>query len=80
MERKDSYAHEVQEQFGYLNINEWKTLLDEVIGKDNYTFEAKSYLQDGYTSNLKDKIDFYDMNGNTIQLPDSNAIIIIGKK
>lgn len=77
---EDSYAHEVQEQFGYLNVEEWKNLLDETIGKDNYTFEAKSYLQEGYTLNLKDKIDFTDVDNNPIDLPDSNCIIVIGKK
>ena len=74
---KQSYAHEVQEQFGYYTLKDYVAYL-ESIGAT--IVEAKELLEGGYVRNLSKLIDFYDENGQERTYPDSNCIIVAEKK
>ena len=76
---EDSYPLEVQEQFGYLTPTEYIKLI-----KDNLDhckiLVCNAFLQEGYESNLLNKISFYDENMNISKLPNSTCIIVIEKQ
>lgn len=77
---EESYAQEVEEQFGYLTPKEYEGLIKEIIGDKGKIVKFKHYLQDGYTKSLKEKIDFMDENYNEVRLPDSTCLIVIEKE
>jgi cyclopropane fatty-acyl-phospholipid synthase-like methyltransferase len=75
----DSYAHEVNEQFGYFTPNEYIKFFKENF-KDKFKIvECKHFLQEGYEEHLLNKISIYDINGNVVSLPDSTCIIVVEK-
>ena len=76
---EESYAHEVEEQFGYFTPNEYKDFLRETLGNECKIIKCEHYLQEGYSEHLLDKIDFYDDNFNEVELPDSTIVIIVEK-
>lgn len=76
---EESYAQEVQEQFGYFTPSEFKAFISETLGDKAKIIELKHYLQDGYEENLLPKIDIFDENHNPVRLPDSTGIIVIEK-
>ena len=75
---EDSYALEVQEQFGYYTPSEYvKVIADNLKGANIITCNA--FLQEGYEENLLNKISIYDENMNVVKLPNSTCIIVIEK-
>lgn len=74
-----SYPYEVKEQFGYFTPNEYKEAINEIIKDEGEILLFKHYLQEGYTTSLQPKINFYDEKYNKKQLPDSTCFIIISK-
>ena len=75
---KESYALEVQEQFGYFSLNGYKDFIYKNL-KNSKILVATEFLQDGYSEHLLNKISIYDENYNTVSLPNSTAIIVIEK-
>ncbi|MGN4724059.1 class I SAM-dependent methyltransferase [Bacillus cereus group sp. MYBK15-3] len=76
---EESFAHEVQEQFGIYTPNEYKECVKEVFGDKVQIVQAMSYLQDGYTSHLSKQIDFEDESGNAVDLPNSTFFMVLEK-
>ncbi|MGX2958644.1 class I SAM-dependent methyltransferase [Peribacillus sp. JNUCC 23] len=76
---EDSYAHEVQEQFGYFTPEEYKNFVHGLFGNKVKIIQFKHYLQGGYPSNLHSKIDYEDEDGNSVTLPDSTCLMVIEK-
>lgn len=76
---ENSYAHEVNEQFGYFTPNEYINFFKENFKDKFKLLECKHFLQDGYEENLLKKISIYDIDGNVVRLPDSTCIIVVKK-
>lgn len=76
----DSYAHEVQEQFGYFTPSEYMAFIQNTLGESAKIIELRHYLQEGYTIELAKKIEFFDENRNIASLPDSTCLIVIEKQ
>jgi SAM-dependent methyltransferase len=74
-----SYAHEVNEQFGYFTPSGFKEFISSVLGREAQIIECKHFLQDGYTIALSQKIEFFDEERNPVRLPDSTCIFVIEK-
>ncbi|MBP3196244.1 MAG: SAM-dependent methyltransferase, partial [Butyrivibrio sp.] len=72
----ESYAHEVQEQFGYFTLGEYKEFFKEMGAKIIF---AEELLEPGYPDNLGKLLDLFDESGNEAVYPDSNCIIIVEK-
>lgn len=72
----ESYAHEVNEQFGYLTIPEYKQLFKE-LGMN--LIECKSFLEAGYKTHLDPLVELFDEKGNPAEFPESNLIIVAEK-
>ena len=68
----ESYAHEVQEQFGYMTLAELCGCLRE-LGLEILT--ARQFLEPGYPDNLLPKVRLTDLAGQPLVLPDSNLIV-----
>ena len=75
----ESYAHEVNEQFGYFTPGEYRHFIEETFGSQAKIIVLKHYLQEGYTQHLQDKIDFLSEDGKPVPLPDSTCLLVIGK-
>lgn len=73
---KQSYAHEVQEQFGYYTLKDYVAYLESIGAA---IVEARELLEGGYVRNLSKLIEFYDENGQERKYPDSNCIIVAEK-
>lgn len=76
---EDSYAHEVQEQFGYFTPSEYLAFIKDTLGDSAKVIELRHYLQEGYTLELAKKIEFFDEHRNKVNLPDSTCLIVIEK-
>lgn len=77
---EESYAHEINEQFGYFTPNEYINFVTEAFEGNCKIIHAKSFLQEGYTEHLMEKINFFDAEtGNATELPDSTFILIVEK-
>ncbi len=72
----ESYAHEVQEQFGYFTLEEYKNFFTELGAKIIF---AEELLEPGYPDNLGKYCDLLDENGNETEYPESNCIIVVEK-
>ena len=70
---KQSYAHEVQEQFGYFTLKEYTDFLESIGAK---IVVARELLESGYPLNLGKYLDLLDSNGNERVYPASNCIIV----
>ena len=70
---KQSYAHEVQEQFGYFTLKEYT---DYLRGLGAKIIVARELLESGYPLNLGKYLDLMDQNGNERGYPASNCIIV----
>lgn len=68
---QESYSHEVQEQFGYFTIADFKEFFEGLGAK---IIRADSFLEQGYPEHLRDMVtlepDVY---------PDSNCIVVVEK-
>ena len=73
----ESYAHEVQEQFGYFTLSEYKEFFNELGAKIIF---AEELLEPGYPDNLGKLVELLDEKGNPAEYPDSNCIIIAEKE
>lgn len=71
---EESYSCEVNEQFGYLTIPEFNSLLEKVGMK---IISSTSYLEEGYKTHLEDKVELLD--GMKWEDIPSNCIIIAEK-
>lgn len=76
---EESYAHEINEQFGYFTPNEYRNFVKDILGDKINIIYSNNYLQEGYTKNLLSKISFYDNKLNEVSLPDSTFILILEK-
>lgn len=66
----ESYPHEVQEQFGYLTLDEFTNFLKKL---GLYVLNAKEFLEEGYRKHLDTKI------FTCKKYPNSNCIIVAEK-
>ena len=73
----ESYAHEVQEQFGYFALGEYREFFEELGAK---IVLAEQLLEPGYPDNLGKYLELLDENGQETEYPDSNCIIVVQKK
>lgn len=76
---ENSYAHEVNEQFGYFTPIEYINFFNKNFKDKLKVLECKHFLQDGYEEHLLKKISIYDLDGNVTSLPDSTCIIVVKK-
>ena len=72
----ESYAHEVQEQFGYFTLDEYKEYFKNLGATIIY---AEELLEPGYPDNLNKYLTLLDNNDNEVEYPNSNCIIIVEK-
>lgn len=72
----ESYAHEVQEQFGYFTLKEYQDFFKEIGAK---IVEARELLEAGYPDNLNKYLTLIDEEGNEVDYPASNIIIVAEK-
>ena len=73
----ESYANEVQEQFGYYTLQEYKDVLEDI----GYSIEqCTSLLEPGYEDHLKDSCYISDENGDKLPYPDSTCFIVAVKE
>ncbi|OWR33105.1 SAM-dependent methyltransferase [Saccharibacillus sp. O23] len=76
---EEAYVHEVQEQFGYMTPSEYEACIGELFGDRATILLRRSFLQEGYTLALRDKVRVGDQAGNEVPLPDSTCVIVIEK-
>lgn len=69
----ESYAHEVNEQFGYFTLDEYKKFFESIGAK---IIVAKEFLEKGYEDHLSPLVEFQDGKW----FPNSNCIIVIEKQ
>ncbi|MBO7339354.1 MAG: methyltransferase [Lachnospiraceae bacterium] len=68
---KQSYAHEVQEQFGYFTIEEFRKFFERLGAK---VLRCESFLEPGYVTHLAPKVSL-----SPDRFPDSNCIVVVEK-
>jgi hypothetical protein len=68
----ESYSHEVEEQFGYFTLNEFKKFFEDELHVK--IIEAREFFEEGYYDNLKDKIGL-----NRKDYPNSNCVVVVEK-
>ncbi len=68
---KQSYAHEVQEQFGYFTIEEFREFFEELGAK---ILRCDAFLEPGYVTHLSPKVEL-----SVPAFPDSNCIVVAEK-
>ena len=73
----ESYAHEVQEQFGYFTLAEYIEFMEELGAK---IITAREFLEAGYPDNLNNYLTLTDEEGNETEFPNSNCIIVVEKQ
>ncbi|MCR5250416.1 MAG: methyltransferase [Lachnospiraceae bacterium] len=69
----ESYAHEVQEQFGYMTLREFT---DCLTGMGLRILKAIEFLEPGYPEHLDAKVELLDAEGRPAAYPNSNCIIV----
>ena len=72
----ESYAHEVQEQFGYFTLSEYRAFFEELGAT---VIVAKEFLEPGYPDNLGKYLDLLDEKDEETEYPASNCIIVVEK-
>ena len=73
----ESYSHEVQEQFGYFTLEEYKAFFEEIGAK---IIEAREFLEPGYEEHLSELVSLSDAeSGCKEHFPNSNCIIVVEK-
>ncbi|WP_458119892.1 class I SAM-dependent methyltransferase [Paenibacillus sp. Z6-24] len=76
---EEAYVHEVQEQFGYMTLTQYRTLIHETLGEQANIVHMEAFLQEGYTEALRHRIRLQDEWDEEVRLPDSTCIIVIEK-
>lgn len=76
---EESYAHEVNEQFGIFTPSGYIRLIRDTLGTSANIVMEQHFLQDGYHAALAPKIELRDETGGRCALPDSTCIIVIQK-
>lgn len=64
-------AHEVQEQFGYFTIDEYRDFFESMGAR---IIRCDSFLEPGYVEHLSPKVKL-----STDRFPDSNCIVVVEK-
>lgn len=72
----ESYAHEVQEQFGYWTLREFREFFGELGAT---LLVAEELLEPGYPDHLGKLLTLTDADGNEVEYPPSNCIIVAEK-
>ena len=79
----ESFPYEVREQYGVLPYDEYCESIKAWLGSEAKIVEVpediRSYLQPGYKTALAPKVTLRAANDAPIELPDSNAVIVIEK-
>lgn len=68
---QESYAHEVQEQFGYFTISEFREFF---LGLGANIIRCDAFLEPGYVEHLSPKVKL-----SVSRFPDSNCIVVVEK-
>ncbi|MBQ1850333.1 MAG: methyltransferase [Lachnospiraceae bacterium] len=68
---KQSYAHEVQEQFGYFTIEEFRDFFEGIGAR---ILRCDAFLEPGYVSHLSPKVSL-----TPDEFPNSNCIVVVEK-
>ncbi len=68
---QESYAHEVQEQFGYFTIDEYRDFFESMGAR---IIRCDSFLEPGYVEHLSPKVKL-----SADRFPDSNCIVVVEK-
>ena len=68
---QESYAHEVQEQFGYFTIDEFRDFFEDLGAK---IIRCDAFLEQGYVDHLSPKVEL-----SVPVYPDSNCIVVVNK-
>ncbi len=68
---QESYAHEVQEQFGYYTIGEFRAFFEQLGAK---IIRCEAFLEPGYVTHLSPKVEL-----SVDTYPDSNCIVVAEK-
>lgn len=76
---EEAYVHEVQEQFGYFTPSQYESVIREAVGHEAKIVVCEHFLQAGYTEALLGRIEFMDISGHPVSLPDSTCLIVIEK-
>ena len=74
---KESYAHEVQEQFGYFTLSEICDFAEKELGMKIVL--KKEFLEPGYKEHLSPKVKIQDLDGNDMEFPNSTYILVLEK-
>ncbi|MBP3206216.1 MAG: methyltransferase [Lachnospiraceae bacterium] len=72
----ESYAHEVQEQFGYFTLAEYRAFLNSLGAK---VLCAEEILEPGYPENLNRYLTLTDEQDKEVEYPASNCILVAEK-
>ena len=72
----ESYAHEVQEQFGYFTLAEYRAFLESLGAK---VLCAEEILEPGYPENLNRYLTLLDERDVEVEYPASNCILVAEK-
>lgn len=72
----ESYAHEVQEQFGYFTLAEYRAFLKSLGAK---VLCAEEILEPGYPENLNRYLTLTDEQDKEVEYPASNCILVAEK-
>ena len=70
---RESFAHEVREQFGYFTLKQYIKLITDITGME--IVHAEEFFDHGYYEHLKDRIMLPEEN-----YPNSNCIIVAEKR
>ena len=80
----ESFPYEVREQYGIMTYRDYCDHIREWLGERAEILEVPpeeaQYLQPGYVQALQHRLNLMDAQGNTVDFPPSNAIIVIEKK
>ncbi len=76
---KESYAQEVQEQFGYFTPKQYMDTVMKCFNGNAKIIKADHFLQDGYEEHLLNRIDFLNTDMVPVKLPDSTFILVVEK-
>ena len=74
---QESYAHEVQEQFGYFTLREIVKFTEEELGMK--VIKAREFLEPGYKKHLFPEMELQHLDGTEAEFPNSTYILVLEK-